>query len=91
MVGWAEETTLDVEWAHVMAPRRTSCSSRPRSRETEGVQGFPEIVTAENYVIDHHLANVISQSFGATEETFPNAEVAPRTALRVPERADATA
>src|SRR5207237_3782616 len=39
--------------------------------ETEGVQGFPEIVAAENYVIDHHLANVISQSFGATEPTFP--------------------
>jgi subtilase family serine protease len=39
--------------------------------ETEGVQGFPEIVKAENYVIDHGIADVISQSFGATEETFP--------------------
>ena len=35
------------------------------------MQGFPEIVQAENYVIDNHLAGVISQSFGATEETFP--------------------
>ena len=25
-----------------------------------------------HYVIDHHLAGVISQSFGATENTFPN-------------------
>ena len=40
--------------------------------ETEGVQGFPEIVAAENFVIDHDLGDVISQSFGATEETFPS-------------------
>ena len=40
--------------------------------ETEGVTGFPEIVAAENYVINHHLADVISQSFGATENTFPS-------------------
>jgi subtilase family serine protease len=40
--------------------------------ETEGVTGFPEIVKAENFVIDHRLANVISQSFGATEQTFPS-------------------
>jgi subtilase family serine protease len=38
--------------------------------ETEGETGMPEIVKAENYVIDHHLADVITQSFGATEETF---------------------
>jgi subtilase family serine protease len=41
--------------------------------ETEGVQGFPEIVEAENFVVDHRLGDVISQSFGATEETFPDA------------------
>jgi subtilase family serine protease len=40
--------------------------------ETEGVQGFPEIVQAENFVIDHGLGDVISQSFGATEPTFPS-------------------
>ena len=29
--GWATETTLDVEWAHAIAPMRKSCSlSRPR-------------------------------------------------------------
>ena len=40
--------------------------------ETEGIAGFPEIVKAENYVINHHLASVITQSFGATENTFPS-------------------
>ena len=72
MVGWAEETTLDVEWAHVMAPKAKILLVETPVSETEGVQGFPEIVKAENYVINHHLANVISQSFGATEETFPS-------------------
>jgi subtilase family serine protease len=72
MVGWAQETTLDVEWAHVMAPGANILLVETPVSETEGVTGFPEIVTAENFVIDHHLASVISQSFGATEDTFPN-------------------
>ena len=73
MVGWAQETTLDVEWAHVIAPRAKILLVETPVSETEGVQGFPEIVKAENFVIDHHLAGVITQSFGATENTFPNA------------------
>ena len=40
--------------------------------ETLGVQGFPQMIEAENYVIDHHLGDVISQSFGAAEQTFPS-------------------
>jgi hypothetical protein len=35
--------------------------------ENEGATGFPQIVTAEDYVIHRHLGDVISQSFGATE------------------------
>ena len=27
--GWSLETSLDVEWAHAIAPGPTSCSSRP--------------------------------------------------------------
>ncbi|HET7421272.1 MAG TPA: S53 family peptidase [Candidatus Dormibacteraeota bacterium] len=74
MTGWAAETTLDVEWSHVFAPGANIVLEETPVSETEGVQGFPEIVTAENYAIDHGLADVISQSFGATEETFPNAQ-----------------
>ena len=40
--------------------------------EVEGTSGFPDIVKAENVVIDRGLADVISQSFGATEQTFPS-------------------
>jgi subtilase family serine protease len=72
MVGWAQETTLDVEWSHVMAPGANILMVTTPVSETEGVQGFPEIVFSENYVIDHNLGDVISQSFGATEATFPD-------------------
>ena len=72
MAGWAFETTLDVEYAHVMAPAASILVVATPVAETEGVEGFPEIVAAENYVVDHGLADVISQSFGATEQTFPS-------------------
>jgi subtilase family serine protease len=71
-IGWAVETTLDVEWAHAMAPAASIVLVETPVSETEGVAGFPEIVHAENYVIDHRMGDVISQSFGATEETFPS-------------------
>jgi subtilase family serine protease len=72
MAGWAEETSLDVQWAHSIAPGANLLLVETPVSETEGVQGFPEIVTAENFVINHHLGDVISQSFGATENTFPS-------------------
>jgi subtilase family serine protease len=70
MVGWAVETTLDVEWAHTIAPGAHLLLVETPVDETEGMQGFPQIVASENYVIDRGLGDVISQSFGATEETF---------------------
>jgi subtilase family serine protease len=70
-LGWATETTLDVEYAHAIAPDAKILLVETPVAETEGVTGFPEIVQAENYVIDHRLADVITQSFGATENTFP--------------------
>jgi subtilase family serine protease len=71
---WAQETTLDVEWAHVFAPRANILVVATPVDENEGVQGFPEIEAAEQYVVDHHLADVIVQTFGATEQTFPSAK-----------------
>lgn len=72
MVGWAEETTLDVEWSHVMAPGANIVLLETPVSETEGVEGFPEIVKAENWAVDHDIGDVISMSFGATEQTFPS-------------------
>jgi subtilase family serine protease len=72
MVGWASETTLDVEWAHVVAPGAKILLVETPVPETEGVHGFPQIVAAEEYVLSHYHVDVISQSFSATEETFPS-------------------
>lgn len=72
MANWGVETTLDVEWAHVFAPGAAIVLVETPVSETEGVTGFPEIAQAENYVINHNIGDVISQSFGATEETFPS-------------------
>ena len=92
-LGWAEETTLDVEFSHAMAPGANILLVETPVAETEGVQGFPQMIEAEKYVIDHHLADVISQSFGATEQTFQDAhgQLRPvpdlRPALRVQDAA----
>jgi subtilase family serine protease len=68
--GWATETSLDVEWAHALAPMASILLVETPTDEVEGTTGFPDIVAAENYVIKHKLGTVISQSFGATEQTF---------------------
>ena len=69
---WAAETTLDVEWAHALAPGARILLVETPTAENEGTTGFPQIVTAEKYVLRHHLGQVISQSFAATEQTFPS-------------------
>jgi subtilase family serine protease len=56
-----------------MAPGANILLVETPMTETEGIYGFPQIIEAENYVIDHHLGNVISQSFGANEQTFSSA------------------
>jgi subtilase family serine protease len=73
IAGWAQETSLDVEYSHAMAPGANILLVETPVAETEGAVGFPQIVAAENYVIRHNLGDVISQSFGATEQTFLSA------------------
>ena len=70
MTSWAGETTLDVEYAHALAPGASILLVETPTSENEGTSGFPQIMTAEEYVINHGLGAVISQSFSATEETF---------------------
>src|SRR6201999_699847 len=71
MDGWAEEATLDVEYAHAVAPGATIDLVETPVAETEGVTGFPQMMAAEKALIDRGGVDVISQSFGATEDTFP--------------------
>ena len=69
-VGWAFETTLDVEWAHAIAPGADIVLLTIPVSETEGMQGMPEFLLLEQYALDHHLGKIISQSWGATENTL---------------------
>jgi subtilase family serine protease len=71
MISWAQETSLDVEYAHALAPGATIDLVETPVPETEGLEGFPAIVKAEEALIKLGNVDVISQSFGATEDTLP--------------------
>jgi subtilase family serine protease len=68
--GWADETTLDVEWSHAIAPGANSILLTSPVSETEGVQGLPQFLQLEQYAVSNHLGNIISQSWSATENTL---------------------
>jgi len=71
-VAWAFETTLDVQWAHAMAPGAAIIVLTSPVDETQGIQGLPEFLELENYALNHHLGNIISQSWGTAENTLFN-------------------
>ena len=60
-VGWAEEITLDVLWAHAIAPDAHIILASAASNNDI------DIYNTTKYVIDHNLGDVISQSFGEAE------------------------
>jgi len=71
---WALEVSLDVETAHAMAPMANILLVTTPTAETLGVQGFPDMMNAEQYVVDHRLAQVISQSFASAEDAFGSSQ-----------------
>jgi subtilase family serine protease len=71
---WALEVSLDVETAHSIAPGANILLVTTPTAETLGVQGFPQMMSAEDYVVKHHLAQVISQSFASAEQAFGSSQ-----------------
>ena len=69
-VNWAFETTLDVEWAHALAPGASIVLLTSPVAETESIQGLPEFLKLEQYAVQNKLGNIISQSWGTTEQTL---------------------
>ena len=61
MIGWAAEISLDVEWAHAIAPGANITLVLAASDEDA------DILSATQYAVDHNLGDVISQSFGENE------------------------
>src|SRR6266851_4180684 len=70
--GWADETTLDVQIIHSIAPDAGIVVLTSPVNETEGTIGLPEFRQLEQYAVTNHLGNIISQSFGASEVTLNN-------------------
>jgi subtilase family serine protease len=61
MVGWSGEITLDVEWAHAIAPGARVVLVLAKSNNDT------DIYSAVKYAVDHDLGDVISMSFGENE------------------------
>jgi subtilase family serine protease len=74
---WAAETTLDVEWAHVMAPDAKIVLAETPASATEGIFKFVQTITkAVRYIVSNQLAGVISQSLDVTEQNLGAASLA---------------
>jgi len=58
---WASETSLDVQWAHAIAPGSTI------DLVIAANNGGDVLNNAVKYAVEHHLGNVISLSWGAPE------------------------
>jgi subtilase family serine protease len=68
--GWADETTLDVQIFHAIAPDAKIIVLSSPVAETEGTVGLPEFRQLVQYALDHKLGTIISQSWGASELTL---------------------
>jgi subtilase family serine protease len=70
MGGWAGETELDVQIIHAVAPDAHIIVMTSPVDETEGIIGLPEFLKLEQYAVAHHLGQIFSQSFVASEATL---------------------
>src|SRR3974390_2771941 len=61
MTGWAEEISLDVLWAHAIAPGANIVLVLAKSNADS------DILSVTKYAVDNNLGDVISQSFGENE------------------------
>ncbi len=64
MFGWSGEISLDVQWAHAIAPAAKIVLVLAKSGNDA------DIVSALGYAIHHNLGDVISMSFGEAEPCF---------------------
>jgi subtilase family serine protease len=60
-VSWAGEIALDTQWSHAIAPAATIDLVISKSDQDA------DILAAQQYVVNHNLGSVLSQSFGEGE------------------------
>ncbi len=73
--GWAGETSLDVEWAHAIAPGAKILLVIAKSNNDS------DILDATQYAIDNNVGDVVSQSFGEAEQCMATADLNRQHAL----------
>ncbi|HTX79912.1 MAG TPA: S53 family peptidase [Longilinea sp.] len=61
MTGWAEEISLDVEWAHAIAPGANIVLELGKDNSDEA------LISAFNDAVNHNRGDVISMSFGEAD------------------------
>src|ERR1700757_1067006 len=70
---WAFETSLDLQWAHAIAPDAKLVLVASNPAETQGVQGLDCMFKGESWAIQNFPGSVLSQSFATTEQSFHSA------------------
>lgn len=60
-LGWAEESSLDVQWAHAIAPGANIILVAAATNNDD------DLLAAQNYAISQKLGYIISESFGESE------------------------
>jgi subtilase family serine protease len=68
--GWAGETSLDLQWAHAIAPGATIQLVIAKSNNDS------DILDATQYAVDNNLGDVVSQSFGEAEQCMAPSDLA---------------
>jgi len=61
--GWATETMIDMEYSHVMAPQA-------HILEVSSSTDYDDLYASIEHVVNNHLANAISLSWGEWEDLF---------------------
>jgi subtilase family serine protease len=72
--GWAQETEMDVQIIHALAPEVKVIILQSPVAETEGIVGLPEYHQLLQYAIDNQLGNIVSMSWGASELTLQDTQ-----------------
>ena len=66
-IGWAYETTLDVEWAHAMAPGANIALVVTPVADVQGQQNFTNL---QSWALANHIGTIWSTSGGSTEQSL---------------------
>lgn len=68
---WSGEISLDVEWAHAIAPEASIALVEAKTEDDAN------LISALNYAVDKNLGDIISMSFGEGENCVKPSLVAP--------------